>query len=304
MPIPVPFVVRPFVPGPSHVRPELTVTRGDLSLSLSSSRGWVVRPGVSGLDDPPRTLIEVEPATGDGSILTDVRYNAREVFVPLTYKASSPTRLRETMRALATLTDIKAGDVTLEIAHFEGIRRYIDGRMSTPFGINAMDDNEGGYWRTVGLTMRCFDPFFYGEQRSVRWVVGGASVEFLSSTFLPASLDNSQVFGTAVIDNQGDAHAYPVWTVTGPCDELTLTAGDTLLTVPDGLLETETLVIDSRRGVKTFEIDGTAAWDRLQAGSVFATLPPGQTLIDGEAVGATVATTITVEWRERWLTAW
>lgn len=304
MPIPVPFIPHPFVPGPSHVRPELTLTRGEESLPLSISLGWIVRPGVNGLDDPPRSLTEVDPATGDGSILTDVRYNAREVFIPLTYKASSPTDLRETMRALATMTDIKAGDVTLEIAHFEGTRRYIDGRMSVPFGVNAMDNNEGGYWRTIGLTMRCFDPFFYGEQRSIGWVIGGDTVEFLSDEFLPVGLDNSQVLGSAVIDNSGDAHAYPVWTVTGPCDELTLIAGDTFAVVPDGLLDTETLVIDSRRGVKTFEIDGSAAWGRLQAGSVFGTLAPGLTLIDGEAVGATSDTTITVAWRERWLTAW
>lgn len=304
MPIPVPLVHTPPFVSPPHVRPELTLLRDGVELPLTPALGWVVRPGVTGLDDPPRSLIEIEPATGDGSILTDVRYNTREVFLPLTYKARTPSELRDAVRTLAALTDVRAGDVTLEVAHVEGTRRYIDGRLSAPFGANAYEENEGGFWRTLGLTLRCFDPFFYGDQASIGWIVGGDPVEFLSSKFLPVGLDNSQVLGAAVIDNAGDAHSYPVWTITGPCDELTLGAGGTVISVPAGLTDSETLVVDARRGVKTFEINGTAAWDRLDPGSVISTLPPGPTTLTGTAVGATSATTITVTWRERWLTAW
>lgn len=300
MPILVPIPPRPQIINTATVAPGITLIKGSERLTLSMANGWLILDGVEGLDDPPRALVEIEPAAGDGSIFTDSRYTAREVFFPVHMYATTTVALREKMRLLAAFT---AGDLTLEVAHPDGTLRRIDGRLSRQFG-QTMGAAEGRLWRMVGLALRCFDPFFYGENRSLSWVIGGEPVEFLSEEFLPIGLDNSQVLGEAVITNSGDAHAYPVWTVTGPCDSLDIEVGDTAWSVPDGLADDETLVIDGRRGVKTCEIDGTSAWGRLAAGSVIGTLPPGDTLLDGEAVGATSATTITVEWRERWLTAW
>jgi phage-related protein len=259
---------------------------------------------VQGLDDPPRALVEVEPATGDGSIITDARYAPREVFLPLHYTAPDTPTLRATMRQLATLLDFKTGlPVTLEVAHADGTRRYINGLASQPYA-SGLPQAEGALHRTIGLTLRCPDPFFYERETSAGWTLGGDSVPFLGDPFLPIGLDNSQVLGAAVIANDGDAHAYPIWTLTGPCDQVTVTTGATTWTVPDGLTDTETLVINARRGVKTCEINGVSAWGRLSPGSVISTLAPGDNLLDVEAVAATADTTITVAWAERWLTAW
>jgi hypothetical protein len=247
-------------------------------------------------------LVEVTPAVGDGTLVLDARYAARDVFLPLNYKAGSTAALRSTIRGLASLCDVKAGDVTLEVAHEDGTRRYIDGRVSQPYA-QAMTSGEGALWRTIGLTVHCPDPFFYTEERTATWSLGSAT-PFLGDEFLPVGLDNSQVLGEEPINNDGDAHAYPVWTVTGPCDTLTVAAGETVWSVPAGLADDETLVIDARRGVKTCTVNGVSSWGRLAPGSVVSTLAPGPNLLDVEAIGATAQTTITVGWAERWLTAW
>jgi phage-related protein len=286
--------------------PALTLSRAGTVLPLTEPNGWSILPGVQGLDDPPRALIEVEPATGDGSLVMDARYQAREVFLPLHYAAPDKDTgtLRATLRGLAALCDVKAGSsVTLDVAHTDGSRRLIDGLLAQPYA-QTVTSGEGALWRTIGLTLRCPDPFFYSETRQAGWTLGGEPRPFLGDTFLPVQLDNSQVLGAAIIDNPGDAHAYPVWTLTGPCDTVTVTTGDTTWTVPAGLTDAETLVIDARRGVKTCQINGVSAWGRLAPGSVIATLAPGDNLLDFEAVGATAATTISVRWAERWLTAW
>lgn len=286
--------------------PLLTITSLATGLSevLSLANGWVVLPGVQGLDDPPRNLIEVEPATGDGSILMDARYTPREVFLPLNYQAPTTVALRETMRRLASLCDIHAGDVMLEVAHPDGDRRTIAGRMSQTFGQSALGSGEGGRQRQIGLTLRCPDPFFAGVERQEVWTLGDTA-GFLGDTFLPVSLSDSQVLGEAYISNAGDAPAYPVWVLFGPLDSARVTAADTVWEVPPaGLDPDEVMVIDARRGVKTCTVNDVSAWQRLLPGSVVGTLPPGVVFLDVEAVGATTSTRIAVNWQERWLTAW
>jgi len=303
MPIPVPYpAVAPteYIPGDL---PTLTLSRGDVDLYLTLAAGWAILPGVEGLDDPPRALIEVEPATWDGSLLTGARYQQREVFLPLNYRAGSTAALRSTTRALAALLDVKRGPVTLEVAHNDGTRRYIDGYLSAPFGA-PLASREATLWRQFGVTLRCPDPFYYGDERTLSFQLGGTPPEFLSDEFMPVQVAESQVLGDTVITNPGDADAYPVWTLTGPFDEATIEVGETLWTVPDGLAEDEVLVVDARRGQQTVTLDDVASWTTLGPGAQLAALPPGDTDLDVTITGATSATVLTVTWQERWLTAW
>lgn len=286
--------------------PLFTITSLATGLSevLSLPNGWVVLPGVMGLDDPPRNLIEIDPATGDGAIPMDARYTPREVFLPLHYAASDSVTLRETMRRLASLCEIHAGEVMLEVAYPDGDRRTITGRMSQSFGQSALGSGEGGLQRQVGLTLRCPDPFFAGLDRQEYWTIGD-SEGFLSEAFLPVGLSESQVLGDVLFVNEGDAPAYPVWVLFGPLESATILAADTSWEVPPaGLASDEVLVIDTRRGVKTCTVNDEPAWERLSTGSVLGTLPPGEVYLNVEAVGATTATRIAVTWQERWLTAW
>jgi hypothetical protein len=307
MPILVPAPTPTVTPSTTRAvptRPTLTLSRGGTALVLSLANGWVILPGVEGFDGPPPALIDVEPATWDGSLPVAARYAAREVFLPLNYAADSTEALRDTTRALAVLTDIKRGGmVTLEVAHADGTRRWTEGRLSAPFG-TALAMAEAGLWRQFGLTLRCGDPFWLGKNRSETFVVGGSVPEFLSDEFLPIQLADSQVVGSINIINYGDTDAYPVWTLTGPFDDATVTLDGLVWAVPDGLTDTEVLTIDTRRGVQSVMVNESAAWGRLAPGAQLGPLPPGGSHVDVTVTGATSATTLTVVWRERWLTAW
>lgn len=302
MPILVPFPT----PAPTGYRagtmPALALSRGSQRLDLSEANGWVILPGVEGLDDPPRNLIAVEPALWDGSLPLGARYAARDVFLPLHYAADSTESLRAVQRQVAALLDPKRGPVTLEVAHADGARRWIDGHAAAPYG-KDLGEAEGQLWRRVGVTLRCGDPFFSGEQQQRTFQLGGTAPQFLSNTFLPVQLSESQITGAVVIDNPGDADAYPVWTLTGPCDSATIALDGTSWTV-NNLLASETLVVDARRGVQTVTVNGATAWGRLTPGAQLGALPPGDNDVAVVVVGATDATVLTVAWRERWLTAW
>lgn len=305
MPIPTPF---PPVAPPrfdAGSMPGLSLSRGTQTLHLSETAGWVVLPGVEGLDDPPRSLIEVEPALWDGSLHIAARYQAREIFLPLHYADASTAGLRGVLRGLASLLDAKRGAVTLEVAHADGTRRSIDGALSAPFA-KELAEGEGALWRRIGLALRCGDPLFSGEQQTLSFQMGGLVPGFLAAAqFLPVRLADAQVIGAITVDNHGDADAWPVWELTGPCDTATVTLDSTAWSLVDPLAPGETIVVDARRGAfHPVTIGGVSAWGHLAPGAQLGALAPGPNHVSAVVAGAESATRLTVSWRERWLTAW
>lgn len=96
---------------------EYTLSRGTTSLELTPENGFYVRPGVEGLDTPPVRLSETEPADSDGSLVTNVRYAAREIVLPLHAQAAGPNEMRGLTRFLASLLNPQRGQVTLTVTH-------------------------------------------------------------------------------------------------------------------------------------------------------------------------------------------
>ena len=96
---------------------EYTLSRGADVLALTQANGFYVRPGVEGLDTPPVRLSETEPVDTDGSFITNVRYAAREIVLPLHVQAETANELRGLTRRLASLLNPQVGPVTLTIKH-------------------------------------------------------------------------------------------------------------------------------------------------------------------------------------------
>lgn len=280
----------------------LTLSRAGSSLYLTRPNGWYVLRGIEGLDNPPVSLIVDEPATWDGGLVRDVRYAPREVFLPVQLIAADTDTMRSRVRTLAALTDPKRGAVTLTAQHADGTTRTIDGYLSQPFG-EATAAGEALHWRRFGLVLTCPDPFWSGAQRSLTFSAG-ADAEFLSDTYLPVQVNDSQVLGAVTISNEGDADAYAVWTVTGPCDDITVTTGTAEWSVPAGLTDSEVLTVTTTRGAQAVTVNGTPAWGRLAAGAELAPLAPGDNDVTITATATTTASTVRVAWQERWLTVW
>jgi len=283
--------------------PTLTLSRGADSIYLNAVNGWHVLPGVEGLDSPPVSLLTDDPATWDGSLFRDARYLAREVFVPLHLDAVDGDTMRTKIKSLAALTAPKRGAVTLTVEHPDGTRRFIDGYLSTTLG-TSLQRAEAFTWRRLGVALRCPDPFFYSTSSTSTFTVSATTQQFLSNTFLPVLLSNSQVAGTISITNDGDADAYPVWTIEGPASGIEVTVGTHTWTVPDGISADETLVVDTRRGQQSVKVNGDLAWGRLGPGADLYAFEPGTSTVDLDITGATSATTVSVTWTKRWLTAW
>lgn len=305
MPIIVPVPPDPQQPVRGDQAPVLTLSRDSTEIALTENNGWIVLAGVEGLDDPPRALIEVEPATWDGSLSMGARYQARDIFLPLFYSTNTTSQVRVATQSLASLMDIKREPVTLELAHLEGTRRWITGQLSAPLSAGGFEGGEGPLWRKLAVTMHCPDPYWTGEHRYASFSLEGITVSFLSDTFLPMNVNASQVTAGTVITNPGDAEAYPRWTLQGPLAEAQVTVADTDWSLSGPLAEGETLVVDTRRGQQIVMVNDTPAWGRLAQGARLGALPPGESELHVTLNGATAVTSsLILEWQERWLTAW
>lgn len=244
MPIPVVLPGPPTIPPtppiplpagagqPGFVSPdeEFTVTirsvvdGSDVFLSGAAIAPYMVRPGLQGIDMPPVVIYADDLPFDDGSVERAVRFADRTIFLPIRVRGLSYTQMRAYTAALYEAIDPKRTLVDVVITQPDGSSRYARGRYAGGAEGDYSVDQFGIEWRVIGLSVRCFDPYFYAEDPLVLpFQVEGAGKPFLGEPFLPIRLGSSQIIGgPVVVNNPGDAEAFAVWEFTGPANGVTV----------------------------------------------------------------------------------
>src|SRR5699024_6357576 len=137
--------------------------------------------GSTGLGLAPVSIASSERLAGDGSIVRGVRYDSREVFIPLYVEAPSTGELSAVRRDLTALLAPHRGPVEVRIedpatGSVRMIRGYLREGLDGDFG-----DGFHGFWQTLGLTFECPDPWWLGPERLVSLQVNPGSKPFLSA---------------------------------------------------------------------------------------------------------------------------
>ncbi|WP_328683135.1 phage distal tail protein [Streptomyces sp. NBC_00343] len=290
--------------GPLEV-PSLSWTdaRGRTTLLSDWENGWLLQPGIRGLDLPGYDFYTDSSPQIDGTALRGVRAQAREVFLPVaifdTDRAAFMARKRSFLRTLNPYLGL--GTLTLSEADgsFRTIEAYYGSGAEGDFG----DTVSGLHWQVVGLTFSCPSPYWLGE--SVHQEYGsGATGNFFP--VLPLVVKDSQVLGDAVIDNPGDATSYPVWTIHGPATSAVFTNSTTGLSfsVTASLGSSDVLVIDTRERAQTAVLNGTDNWwPNLATDSDLWGLEPGENDVSMALVGTDSDTVVQLDYQPRFLTA-
>ena len=123
--------------------------------------------------------------------------------------------------------------------------------------------------------------------------------------FLPLVLGASDAWALLTADNTGDVDAWPVITVRGPSEEVTVTNNTTgaFWQVTGGIDAGSILTVDHRPGHKTVSVDGVNAFDRLTATSSLWPLQRGVNQVEIGAAVTDTNTLVTFTWRRLWLAA-
>jgi len=109
----------------------------------------------------------------------------------------------------------------------------------------------------------------------------------------------SQITGDVVLENDGDAHAFPVWEVRAPASRFRAVSPDgAVLEWTGALAAGQTLTIDTEKGTV---VDNTGAnrYAELSPAPRMWTIPPGITSAAVEVSDSTSASRVTVRWRPR-----
>ena len=273
----------------------------------------MVEPGILGLDIPTPAFTTVPVSGGNGDDLLATRYEPRDVAIPILVETDD---MRHAVRAIAHRLNLRDGDLSITLRYPDGdVRtlnhvRYVGGLEGDESADSAGAAPSAGdlAWRRLVLSFRALDPYWYGApaayianaSAALAWSAAGVA---WSAAGQPWS-GTSGVTGVPVtVFVGGDADALPVGTIHGP--------GSFVIThVPTGaqwisaraLTASEVVTIDTDAGV--VYVNGVRDWSVLSAASTLWRLAKGDNPVTFTMSGATTtASSVTLTWSERWLTA-
>ena len=210
----------------------LTLEGGGLALSLddylnpNSTGGITALEGLAGFG-LPATSVQWFEGAGDGSSYRGARQQNRAITLPIMVSGPDRQAVREAFSRLATVLSPEFAPARLRFTEPDGdawvlaVVRTGGGDFS--WGVDTDGDT---YLQTV-LTLEAGDPYWTREAASVQIVRAGGAGRGLLKGVTPLSslrLASGQVIGDVLIENPGDAPAYPLITVKGPGTALTLTS--------------------------------------------------------------------------------
>lgn len=252
-------------------------------LTVWSGGSYVLGDGITGQISPTYDFATQPTAGVDGEQLQQVTPHAGTLVLPVDFVAADGAELRTRIRGLTHALRPRAGRGMLTAVADDGTARTLPCyyRKGLEAGVYRVTRFRAAleFWAPV--------PWWRGDPVSVAYGLAAPTTFF---PILPIVLSASTITGQTIVDLSGtDAPTWPVWTVTGPGTQLTLTNtyqriqdDGTVATVTQSLVLNSTIgdgqavTIDSRPGRQSvMRSDGVSLFPAL--GSDPAMFP----LVDG-----------------------
>jgi hypothetical protein len=262
-----------------------------------------MQPGAQGFGAPPVQTFDTELPSVDGGVWIDSRVASRDILLPVMLWSANEADWIADRRRLFSLFTTK-GEHQIVVTTPDGLYRALGCRYLS--GLESPRDGEQGPVRYAhfAVQMRAYDPYWYGDVRSVTWLLPDSGPDFFPGP--DWILTPGNVFGETLVTNDGAIEAWPVWTVSGPATltEFTGPSGETFsftgtLTVGESV----TINTDPRTPLsqKVIDSDGVNRWGDIAGDgdpfAVFFELPVGESQVSASATGGTADTRITMSWR-------
>lgn len=270
------------------------VTPGGSQIDLQSSP-YLILQGMSGHLMPP--FARSEKWLGELGVLTGLRPDARDVFLPLLVRAAD---IDAAMRQIATIFNPRNGDGYLRAVDGSGQAR----RLMCRYAGGLEGGESGAGWYRVGVRLRALQPYWEAESAAQYTYTVDQPVLFFSYPF--GVLSDSTINVGPTLVNGGDVPVYPIITITGRTRNAILKHLDTGRQVyfPSLAMESgDILTIDMRRENMSVMLNNNNAYALMDLSSMFWSLAPGQNTLLLIADGSETNSSIKIEWYERYLTA-
>ncbi|MFE7463108.1 phage tail family protein [Streptomyces sp. NPDC057499] len=266
----------------------------DLNEIADKGLGFQAKTGATGFGLPPVAVQWLEGA-GDGAVYRRKRVQPRDIDIALEILARGRDDLQVRLSRLALAV---ADRCTLTLQNSDGTRWstivYRTGGGEFTYGVETTGERE---FETI-LSFRAPDPYWTSSVTQTRRITGASSKAFLSS-LAKLNVAPSQAIGEILLDNSGDAEAYPVWQVHGPGRTFTATSPSGERLRWNGKLAAgETLTIDTKKGT-VVDQSGANRYNELAAAPRFWTVKPGLSTAEASLLDITKDSSIVCSWQPR-----
>jgi hypothetical protein len=212
---------------------------------------YVLADGTSGELAPEYTFASQQFAGVDGALLQQITANPRTVTLAVDMLAADEPTLRGRVRGLAHTLRPRAGAGTLQAAADDGTTRTLPCYYSKGL--------EAGVYRAnrfrAALEFWAPSPWWRGTPLTYTYSLAAPTAFF---PIPPVSLSATSISGAATFDlSDTDSPTYPLWTVTGPGSQLTLTNNTSglSLVLNAAIGDGRTVTIDTRPGFQSVKRD-------------------------------------------------
>jgi hypothetical protein len=302
-PTPVPIVAAPVPLRLVYIDPD------GQEWFLTDRSSGVVATACAGIAGPQPSLTAVN-LPGGGGIAQFYRSTTRPIVVGLFVEASTQDDFLALMDRLArAFWNERRGEPapgTLVVARPDGSSRQIP--VICTDGADQSDDDRsksGLTWSTFTLTFQALDPLWAdAEATTTEFAVYSVTGV---PPMPPVQLAPAGLLGQTSITNEGDADAYPVWTITGPGEPtITNTTTGRSFGLSVTLGSGETVTVDTRPTMQSaVDGDGDDRWGDLVKSSPRDLWPlvPGVNSLDLSMSGSGTGSKIALSYMRRWLRA-
>lgn len=277
----------------------------EISYSLIGANGdeivfdyenYVLATGISGFGIPPAE-VRIAESAGNGGIFRFSKRGIRDVDLPITIFGSSRGDVEAKLRRLAKLTQDTKGPTKLKAAYPSEspliLTMHYTGGAEGQWG-----DDEGLTYCTWVMSFQAPMPFWEAEASQSFEIGAPVGGRGLLPELSKLKVSSSNTLGSVIVTSNADTDVFPVWTITGPIGNLTITSGTVGFSFTTALLTGETVIVDTEAGtVQTPE--GVNRYDILGPAPKLFPFPIGTTVIAVTGTGSDSNTVVRCDYALR-----
>lgn len=277
--------------------------------ALDGSLGVSVPLGSRGMSFPSITPNGDKLPYAPGVALRRVSTAPGVLDLPLILRAATSAALDTIMDNIrgwilpGTERNATPDTVYIRVTRDDGAVREIEGVARLSEG----DDSAGGpILQRAILSLYCHEAYWRDVTATTVTFTSGTGVRSWFP-YWPYDLTPSAIFSEETITNSGQIETWPVWTITGPGSDPTvtnLTTGETLVLSGLTLAAGDVVTIDTSESgatAKTItDANGVNLWPYATTASALWPLEVGANVVRVELDGATGASSVELSYRRRW----
>jgi len=238
---------------------------------------------------------------GDVGILTGIRADSREIFLPLLVKADD---IDSALRLCARYWNPRSGDGTLRVEDDSGNARILECRYVGGLEGNMKEGGPG--WQKVGLRLRALQPYWQDAEYDNYVFVTDPPVPFFQNPFFPLHISQNTIEGNVTVNNNGDVETYPLFIIVGPMNSLELinmTTGKKIKFPTLSMASGDHLVINTRPDILIIKLNyDQNAFGLLSNDSSLWNIVTGSNQLKILAGGTSSQSSVSVSFPARYLT--